>query len=64
MSIAKSARQPHHVYVDADGLGDHLVHYHGRRPLEIVGLPLRALHALEHFEGSMGLIDLEHGHPA
>jgi hypothetical protein len=63
MSMAHTARQST-MHVDPDGLRDHLVHHHGRRPHEIAGLPLRALHALEHFEGSMGLIDLEHGHPA
>ncbi len=65
MYAAKSQRVlTHEDHVDAERLGDHLVHYHGRRPQEIAGLPLRALHELEHIEESMGLLDLQHSHAA
>jgi hypothetical protein len=47
---------------DADWLVSHLVHQHGRRPHEIAGLPVRALHELDHIEDSMGLLDLHHHH--
>jgi hypothetical protein len=47
---------------DAEWLEDHLVHDHDRRPHEIAGLPLRAVHELEHVEDSMGLLDLHHRH--
>jgi hypothetical protein len=46
----------------ADLLGHHLVDDHGRRTDELTGLPLRALHELEHIEESMGLLDLAHSH--
>jgi hypothetical protein len=50
--------------VDAEWLVEHLVHDHDRLPREIAGLPLRALHDLEHFEQSFGLLDLHHRHRA
>jgi hypothetical protein len=37
-------------------------HDHGRPPHEITGLPLRAVHELEHFDDTMGLLDLHHRH--
>jgi hypothetical protein len=52
----------HQQVVDTDRLGHHLLHEHGRRMDEIAGLPLRALHELEHIEESMGLLDLRHSH--
>src|SRR6478609_3279677 len=41
--------------VDAERLYDHLVDDHGRAPHEILGLPLDAVHELEHFDVEMGL---------
>ena len=49
--------------VDAEQLDEHLIHDHGRPPHEITGLPLRAVHELEHFDDAMGLLDLRHRHP-
>lgn len=48
--------------VDAERLDEHLIHDHGRPPHEITGLPLRAVHELEHFDDTMGLLDLHHRH--
>jgi hypothetical protein len=63
MYVANSPRErSHEEHVDADRIGRHLVHSHGRRADEIAGLPLRALHELEHIEESMGLLDLQHSH--
>jgi hypothetical protein len=45
-------------------LEDHLIHDHGRLPYEIARMPLRAVHDLEHFDGSLGLLDLHHCHVA
>jgi hypothetical protein len=47
---------------DAEWLVEHLVHDHDRLPHEIDGLPLRAVHDLEHFEDTIGLLDLHHRH--
>ena len=48
--------------VDAEWLVDHLIHDHDRPPHEIAGLPLRAVHDLEHFDDTLGLLDLRHRH--
>jgi hypothetical protein len=48
--------------VEAEWLDEHLIHDHGRLPHEITGLPLRAVHDLEHFDESVGLLDLQHRH--
>jgi hypothetical protein len=44
-------------------LRDHLVRDHGRASHEIDGLPLGAVHRLEHIDQTMGLLDLNHRHP-
>ncbi len=63
MYVAHSSRElTDHEHDQADQLGHHLIHDHGRRAHEIVGLPLRALHELEHIEESMGLLFLRHSH--
>ena len=49
---------------DVERLADHLMHAHGRLPYEIAGLPLRAIHGLEHFDESLGLLALRHSHTA
>ena len=45
-------------------LEEHLTNDHGRLPHEITGMPLRSLHDLEHFDESLGLLDLHHCHIA
>ena len=45
-------------------LEDHLINDHGRMPLELTRMPLRAVHDLEHFDESLGLLDLHHCHIA
>ncbi len=41
---------------------DHLIHQHGRTRRELDGLPLAALHRLEHVEQALDLIALDHQH--
>jgi hypothetical protein len=48
--------------VDAQALADHLIDDHGRSAHEISGLPLHAVHELEHVEEAMGLLGLRHSH--
>jgi hypothetical protein len=48
--------------IDGERLGEHLAHDHGRMLHEIAGLPLRAIHELEHIEAAMGLLPLQHQH--
>jgi hypothetical protein len=43
-------------------LHDHLRHDHGRQERELDGLPLAAVHRLEHLEDDMGLLQLRHRH--
>ncbi|MGH8970367.1 MAG: hypothetical protein ACRDV1_10510 [Actinomycetes bacterium] len=43
-------------------LHEHMVHDHGRAAHEIAGLPLTAVHELEHFDETLGLLDLRHRH--
>jgi len=50
--------------VESERLQHHLVHDHGRAAHEIAGLPLGAVHQLEHFDDTMGLLDLHHRHAA
>jgi hypothetical protein len=65
MSVATATRvHTEHDPVEADRLEDHLVHDHGRAAHEIVGLPLRAVHELEHFDERMGMLALRHRHTA
>jgi len=45
-------------------LEDHLINDHGRMPHELTRMPLRAVHDLEHFDESLGLLDLHHCHIA
>ena len=40
----------------------HLLHDHGREPRELEGIPLGAVHRLEHVEDDLGLIELRHAH--
>lgn len=42
----------------------HLTHDHGRARHEIIGLPVAAVHRLEHFDQTMGLLHLNHSHPS
>jgi hypothetical protein len=63
MSIAQAPReQTDQEPADAQRLDDHLIHDHGRAPHEITGLPLHAIHDLEHFDEAMGLLELRHRH--
>jgi hypothetical protein len=63
MSIAHAPRElSNQEPADAQRLDDHLIHDHGRAPHEITGLPLPAIHDLEHFEEAMGLLQLDHRH--
>lgn len=43
---------------------EHLLHDHGRARHELDGLPLGAIHELEHFDQSLGLLDVHHSHAA
>ena len=43
-------------------LHDHLVRDHGRNPNEITGLPLAAVHRLEHVDQALELLHLDHRH--
>lgn len=45
-----------------DRLLAHLIDDHRRQPHEILGLPLDAVHQLEHFDDSAGLLFLGHRH--
>ncbi|MGZ4615972.1 MAG: hypothetical protein ACXV4A_10440 [Actinomycetes bacterium] len=45
-------------------LHDHLIREHGRARHEIAGLPLAAVHRLEHVDQTIGLLDLSHSHPS
>jgi len=40
----------------------HLLHEHRRAPHELAGLPLEAVHELEHFDVAVGLLHLDHTH--
>jgi hypothetical protein len=63
MYVAKAQRQlTDQEPVEAEWLGDHLIYDHGRPLHEIAGLPLRAVHELEHFDESLGLLALHHSH--
>jgi hypothetical protein len=53
-----------HEPLAADALREHLVTVHGRPPHELGDLPLGAVHELEHFDVSMGLLELHHVHGA
>ena len=48
--------------IEGERLGEHLAHEHGRMLHEIAGLPLQAIHELEHIEAAMGLLQLNHHH--
>ena len=56
--IEMTDREP----VEAERLDEHLIHDHGRTAHEIARLPLAAVHQLEHFDETMGLLDLRHRH--
>ena len=63
MSTAHSPRElTDQEPADAQQLDDHLIHDHGRAPHEITGLPLHAIHDLEHFDEAIGLLKLHHRH--
>jgi hypothetical protein len=63
MTIEHAPRElTEHEPAAAQRLDDHLIHDHGRAPHEITGLPLRAIHDLEHFDEAMGLLALRHSH--
>lgn len=63
MSIAQAQRElTDQEPGDAQRLDHHLIHDHGRAPHEITGLPLPAIHDLEHFDEAMGLLELHHRH--
>jgi hypothetical protein len=49
---------------ETDGLRDHLIDDHGRAAHELTGLPLSAVHELEHFDEAAGLLRLQHRHRA
>ncbi len=59
-----------HGHLDAAGLDDaerlheHLVRDHHRARHELDGLPLDAVHELEHFDQSLGMLALQHAHAA
>lgn len=53
---------PAHELLAADDLREHLVTAHGRAPHELGDLPLDAVHQLEHFDVSMGMLELPHRH--
>lgn len=40
----------------------HLLHTHRRASYELSGLPLDAVHELEHFDAAVGLLQLDHMH--
>jgi hypothetical protein len=40
----------------------HLLHAHRRLSHELSGLPLDAVHELEHFDAAVGLLQLDHTH--
>ncbi len=42
----------------------HLLHAHHRAAHELSGLPLDAVHELEHFDAAFGLLQLDHTHLA
>jgi hypothetical protein len=46
----------------ATWLRDHLLHDHGRTAHELDGVPLPAMHRLEHLEQTMSLVHLGHHH--
>jgi hypothetical protein len=48
--------------VPLDGLHAHLLHDHHRAAHELTGLPLDAVHELEHFDVTVGLLHLDHSH--
>lgn len=50
--------------IETRELYEHLVEDHHRLPHELVGLPLDAVHELEHFDDVMGLLSLRHRHSA
>jgi hypothetical protein len=63
MHVADAARERiDQDPVEAEWLDEHLIHDHRRPPHEITGLPLRAVHDLEHFDESLGLLVLQHRH--
>ena len=55
---ASTLAEPVHV----DALHDHLVHVHRRRRHELRGMPLTAVHDLEHLDDELGLLLLNHSH--
>jgi hypothetical protein len=64
---AREAREAHDIRASTSerqisGLHHHLTKDHGRAARDIRGLPLHAVHHLEHFDQSMGLLHLNHQH--
>lgn len=47
---------------DPGTLREHLVRHHGRRSYELADHALTAIHELEHFDGHVGLLKLDHTH--
>ena len=43
-------------------LREHLVREHGRRGHELFGVPLDAVHRLDHVDQDAGMVELEHTH--
>lgn len=66
MDNAATARHVHldGGQIDAERLHQHLLRDHHRAWHELDGLPLEAVHELEHFDQSMGLLHLHHAHAA
>lgn len=48
--------------VALERLHAHLLHDHRRASHELAGLPLDAVHELEHFDVAVGLLHLDHTH--
>ncbi len=48
----------------AQGIYNHMLHEHGRDPLDLLRSPecLAALHRFEHFEADSGLVTVTHTH--
>jgi hypothetical protein len=62
--VAEEARVSQADLLDPVLLHDHLVHHHHRPSSELTGMPLGAIHRLEHFDDAMGMLALDHRHPA
>jgi hypothetical protein len=54
--------RPAHQALTMEELREHLVVGHGRAAHELGALPLDAVHELEHFDDTVGLLQLHHHH--